>query len=84
MSGPAWWRISFVKLFLDRSYNIVAVDRCVLVLPGEEEGAPTEGLAVLEMDGVLEGGNERHDAILEEIVAKLTFGKIKEVAQFRE
>ena len=43
VSGPAWWRISFVKLFLDRGYKIVAVDRCVLVLPGEEDGPPPRG-----------------------------------------
>ena len=52
VSGPAWWRISFVKMFLDRGYKIVSVDRCALVLPGERDGSPTEGLAVLEMDDV--------------------------------
>ena len=84
VSGPAWWRVSFVKQFLDRGYKVVSIDRCALVLPGKEPGSPTEGLAVLEMDDVLEGGGDRHDQILTDIATKITFGKIKEVASFNE
>ena len=84
VSGPAWWRVSFVKQFLDRGYKVVSVDRCALVLPGKEPGSPTEGLAVLEMDDVLEGGTDRHDQILTDIATKITFCKIKEVASFNE
>ena len=43
-------------MFPGRGYTIVSVDRCALTLPGESEGSPTEALAVLEMDDVLEGG----------------------------
>ena len=39
---------------------------------------------MLEMDDVLEGGGDRHDKILTDIAAKITFGKIKEVALFDE
>ena len=28
VSGPAWWRVSFVKPFLDRGYVFVPMDRC--------------------------------------------------------
>ena len=63
---------------------MVSIDRCALVLPGKEPGSPTEGLAVLEMDDVLEGGGGRHDKILTDIATKITFGKIKEVALFSE
>ena len=36
VSGPAWWRVSFVKQFLDRGYVYVPMDRCALTLPGAE------------------------------------------------
>ena len=84
VSGPAWWRVSFVKQFLDRGYQVVSIDRCALVLPGKQPGSPTEGLAILEMDDVLEGGGDRHVQILTDIASKITFGKIKEVALFQE
>ena len=63
---------------------MVSIDRCALVLPGKQPGSPTEGLAILEMDDVLEGGGDRHDQILTEIASKITFGKIKEVGLFQE
>ena len=84
VSGPAWWRVSFVKQFLDRGYQVVSIDRCALVLPGKEPGSPTEGLAVLEMDDVLEGGGDRHDKILTDIATTITFGNVNEVALFSE
>ena len=71
--------MSFVKHFLDRGYQIVPIDRCALVLPGEKEGSPTEGLAVLEMDDVLEGGSDKHDQLLLDIAKSITFGKVKGV-----
>ena len=74
VSGPAWWRVSFVKQFLDTCYQFVPMDRCALTLPWEEPGSPTRGLVVLEMDDVMEGGDERHDAIMTGIASRITFG----------
>ena len=69
VSGPAWWRVSFVKQFLDRGYVYVPMDRCALTLPGEEEEDPTRGLVVLEMDDVMEGGDEEHEKIMADIAS---------------
>ena len=84
VSGPAWWRVSFVKQYLDRGYVHVPMDRCALTLPGEEEGSPTKGLVLLEMDDVMEGGDEEHETFMTDIASKIIFGKIKEVRQFDE
>ena len=77
VSGPAWWRVSFVKQFLDRGYVYVPMDRCALTLPGEGEGSTTRGLVVLEMDDVMEGGSDEHEAIMTDIANKITFGNIR-------
>ena len=73
--GPAWWRVPFVKQFLDKGYQFVPMDRCALILPGKEPGSPTRGLVVLEMDDAMEGGDERHEAIMTDIASKIIFGK---------
>ena len=75
VSGPAWWRVSFVKQFLDRGYVYVPMDRCALTLPGTEEGSPTRGLVLLEMDDVMEGGDEEHETFMADIASKIILGK---------
>ncbi len=84
VSGPAWWRVSFVKQFLDKGYQFVPMDRCALTLPGREPGSPTRGLVVLEMDDVMGGRDEQHEAIMTDIASRITFGQIKQVDQFQE
>ena len=84
VSGPAWWRVSFVKQLLDRGYVLVPMDRCALTPPGEEPDSPTRGLVVLEMDDVMEGGDEQHDAIMTDIASNFIFRKTKEVRQIDE
>ena len=83
MSGPAWWRVSFVKQLLDRCYVFVPMDRCALTLPGDDLDSPTKGLVVLEMDDVMEGGDDQHEAIVTNIASNIIFGKIKAVQQFQ-
>ena len=39
---------------------------------------------MLEMDDVMEGGEEQHEAIMTDIASKHIFGKLKEVRQFDE
>ena len=48
-----------------------------VTLPGEEPGSPTQGLVVLEMDDVMEGGGEQHEAIMTDIASRITFGTNK-------
>ena len=39
---------------------------------------------LLEMDDVMEGGDEEHETFMTDIASKITFGEIKEVRQFDE
>ena len=73
--GPAWWRVSFVKQFLDKGHRFVPMALCALTLPGKEPGSPTRGLVVLEMDDAMEGGDEQHEAMMTDIASRITFGK---------
>ena len=79
VSGPAWWRVTFVSLFTKRGYVICPLERCVLVLPGKKPGEPTRGVALLEMDDVLEGGDSDHDDLMSSIAKDIVFGKTKRV-----
>ena len=54
-----------MKQFLDRGYVYVPMDRCALTLPGAEEGSLTRGVVLLEMDDVMEGGDEDHEAFFD-------------------
>ena len=76
-SGPAWWRVSFVKLFLQQGYVLNRLDQCALVLPGKDSKAKTGGIVLLEMDDVLEGGDVRHCAALDKISTQVDFGKVR-------
>ena len=77
VSGPAWWRITFVKHFTDRGYVMNRCDPCALVLPGDRKESPTSGVAILEMDDVLEGGDERHEALMQDMSTVVQFGKTR-------
>ena len=60
------------------------MDRCALALPGEDPDSPTKGLVVLEMDDVMEGGDEQHGTIMTDIASNINFGNIKEVRRIEE
>ena len=62
VSGPAWWRVTFVSLFTDRGYEVNPLERCALTLPGKAKGSHTKAVVVLEMDDVMEAGDKDHDA----------------------
>ena len=70
-----------MKMFEEQGFVVTPFDRCAMVLPGPNKGDPTEGIAVLDMDDGLEAGTERHDRALKEIARKITFGKVKAVAE---
>ena len=70
VSGPAWWRITFVGYFLQEGYLLNALDRCCLTLPGPVTGAPTRGVVMLEMDDVMSAGDAEHERRMEAIAKK--------------
>ena len=78
VSGPAWWRVSFVKKFISLGYVMNRCDPCAMVLPGPSEKAKSRGIAILEMDDVLEGGDELHEKNMDALGKLVTFGKVKE------
>ena len=81
VSGPAWWRVTFVRHFLEQSYALNVHDPCALTLPSARSDAKgrllTDGLAVLEMDDVCDGGSNRHQAAMAKIAQKVDFGKMR-------
>ena len=79
VSGPAWWRRSLLEILVkDLGYRVNVYDRCVLTLDASEDtkNAKTEGIMVLEVDDILEAGNERHREKMALLEKKLRFGKV--------
>ena len=81
VSGPAWWRKSFLELLLDLGYRINPYDRCVLTLDSEDRSdhAPKEGILLIEVDDVLESGGEVHQRKMKALQERLRFGKAIEL-----
>ena len=82
VSGPAWWRRSFLELCVkEMGYRVNCYDRCVLSLDGEKNanGSPsqTQGLMVIEVDDILEAGNENHRKKMKWLEERLRFGKVE-------
>ena len=57
VSGPAWWRVSFLAYFIDEGYKINRLERCALTLHGHGVTSRSRGVVLLEMDDVMEGGD---------------------------
>ena len=84
VSGPAWWRKSFLHILAKQlGYRINPYDRCVLTLDaeGHDPKAATQGIIVIEVDDVLEAGNENHQKKMRWLEEKLKFGKAVELSQ---
>ena len=62
-------------------YRINPYDRRVLTLDAEERGeqVPTRGAIVIEVDDVLEAGDEEHRRRMKVLEEKLRFGKAVEL-----
>eukprot|EP00435_Cladocopium_sp_Y103_P035990 s2457_g9.t1 len=73
VSGPAWWRKSFLEVLLDLGYRINPYDRCVLTLDNDDRSAdaPTEGILLIEVDDVLESGGEVHQRKMKALQERL-------------
>ena len=89
VSGPAWWRRSFLEYCVTNlRYRINPYDRCVLSLDGPEarEGEDptkikTKGLMIIEVDDILEAGDDDHMSKMKVLAEKVRFGKIEELNQ---
>ena len=76
VSGPAWWRSSLLKHTGKLGYKVCPYEPCVLVLPADRPSEPTRGLMVIEVDDVIEGGDEKHRSLVKQLEGIITFGKI--------
>ena len=82
VSGPAWWRRSFLEVLVrELGYRINPYDRCVLTLDSDKHDAEakTQGVVVIEVDDVLEAGNAEHQKRMKWLEEKLRFGKAVEL-----
>ena len=55
-----------------------------MVLPGATERAKSRGIPILEMDDVLEGGDELHEKQMDEMGKLVKFGKVKVLQEHKE
>ena len=64
-------------LVKDLQYRVCSFDRCVLTLDNEDRSpdALTSGFLVVEVDDILEAGDERHQRKMTWLTNKLCFGK---------
>ena len=83
VSGPSWWRRSFLEIVVkDLGYRVNVYDRCVLTLDSADEEkhkdpyAPTRGIIILEVDDLLESGDELHRSKMKELEQRLRFGRV--------
>ena len=82
VSGPAWWRCSLLQVLVkELGYRVNAFDKCVLTLDADEKETKedqkkTQGIIVVEVDDILEGGGPRHRQKMALLESRFKFGKI--------
>ena len=83
VSGPAWWRRSLLEILVkELGYRVCVYDRCVLTLDGPidpknpDAKVPTKGLMILEVDDILEAGDNDHRKLMATLEKRLRFGKV--------
>ena len=89
VSGPAWWRRSFLEYMVaNLHYRINCYDRCVLSLDGpmakdgeDPDKVKTKGLMIIEVDDILEAGDDDHFKNMQTLAEKVRFGKVEELNQ---
>ena len=63
-----------MEKLVEKGYRINCYERCALTLPGDI-GEPTKGIVMLEVDDVLEFGDEDHRSLMESLEQEIKFGK---------
>ena len=82
VSGPSWWRRSFLKIATEQlGYSLNYYDRCVLTLGSSNasQSAKTEGFIVLEVDDIAEAGSPLHVKKMQQLESLLKFGKVEDL-----
>ena len=88
VNAPAAWRKRVRSLLVDLGYKECSFDPCLYVLvytktecdeQAEPQGAA--GYVLLDVDDFAQGGNSRHQELMERLRTQLRFGKWREVFQ---
>ena len=58
ISGPSWLRQSLVADLQNLGYQVNKYDKCIMTLPSDSNGIMNDGLVLIEVDDILEGGND--------------------------
>jgi hypothetical protein len=86
VDGPVIWRKTCRRIVLDLGYEECSFDPCLYYLKVEEIDDNYDpqlknlvaGVVLLDVDDILQGGNQRHAKKMEMLRAKLKFGKWNE------
>ena len=79
-----------MAFFLNRGYVRNNYEKCALALPPTsvatgKKGSPcSDGVVLIEVDDILEGGNDRHRALMEEFYSKFKCGKRKRLIDLKD
>lgn len=84
MNAPAVWRRTVRRKLLTLGYEESVFDPCLYYLkPTEEEMAGKKlfvaGIVLLDVDDFCQGGNARHQELMNQLRTQLKFGKWKDV-----
>ena len=81
ISGPSWLRQSLVSYLTKLGYVRNPYEKCAMILPPPvgSDSVENEGIILIEVDDVLEGGNARHKKLMEQFYRQYTFGKRKRI-----
>ena len=75
ISGPSWLRQSLVADFEALGYVRNPYDKCIMTLPSQTPGRTTvEGVVLIEVDDILEGGTAVHRARMDLFYKKYKCG----------
>ena len=85
VNAPSSWRKTVVRVLVSLGYSESVYDPCLFFLPfnvkERETGANRgcAGLVLLDVDDFVQGGNDRHQLLMEELRGRFRFGKWREV-----
>ena len=80
VSGPAWWRVTFVGGLESQGYERRPYAPCLLHLPCEgDKSRDSRNVGVLSIrtDDMLEAGTPRHRALMDKVRKRFDFGRYK-------